>query len=267
MKKLLLTLSFLALIVISGLSQTCMPDENVPDTLVGVAPFPFDAELNPMGGISDTACVNEPFEFVFTLVVPDTFAFSGLTFPITGIDLDPETAITNLPNGIDYACNPPTCVFPADTTGCVVLYGTVNDTVGVYDLQISGLVRSELSDLPLSFPNPQLAPGNYFLHVKEEGQCAVSSTQSLAELGVSATARPNPTSGFTQIAINSPINGDFDLIVSNLFGQAVHRERINLVAGANTFDFDASQLPVGMYVYTISDGTRQLSEKLIISRR
>jgi len=128
-------------------------------------------------------------------------------------------------------------------------------------------VRSELSDLPLSFPNPQLAPGNYFLHVKEEGQCAVSSTQSLAKLGVSATARPNPTSGFTQIAINSPINGDFDLIVSNLFGQAVHRERINLVAGANTFDFDASQLPVGMYVYTISDGTRQLSEKLIISRR
>lgn len=267
MQKILLTLGFAVLAYGISVAQDCMPAENLPDTLIGVVPFPFDQELNPMGGINDTACVNEPFEFVFTLVVPSTFTFVGQQLPLNSIDLGAEGAISNLPAGLDYACNPPTCIFQADTTGCVVLYGTVSDTAGVYDLQIAGIVRTAVADLPLSFPNPAIAPGNYFLHVKGEGECAPSSTRDLAALGVVASARPNPTSGFTQIAISSPISGNFDFVVNDLLGQQVHRKRIDVIAGENTFDFDGSNLAAGMYIYTITDGKRQLSDKLIINRR
>lgn len=267
MQKLLLTLVCSVLTWSISLAQDCVADPNVPDTLIGVVPFPYDAVANPMGGITDTACVNEDFQFVFTLVVPETFTFVGQQLPLISIDLGAEGAITNLPNGIDYACNPPTCIFPADTTGCVILYGTVNDTAGVYDLQIAGIVRTALADLPLSFPNAQIAPGNYFLHVKEEGQCAPSATRDLSELGVNAMVRPNPTTGFAQILVNSPIRGNYDFLVSDLMGKQVHRERISIAPGENTYDFDGSKLPVGMYIYTITDGERQLSNKLIISRR
>ncbi len=267
MQKLLLTLSFAVLACSISVAQDCMPDETLPDTIIGVAPLPFEADLNPTGGINDTACVNEPFEFVLTLIVPNTFTFVGQELPLNSIDLGAEGAISNLPAGLDYACNPPTCIFQADTTGCVILYGTVSDTAGVYDLQIAGIVRTAVADLPLSFPNPAIAPGNYFLHVREEGQCTPSSTRDLAALGVVASARPNPTSGFTQIAISSPISGNFDFIVSDLLGQQVYRKRIDVVVGENTFDFDGSNLAAGMYVYTIRDGMRQLSDKLIINRR
>ncbi len=266
MKKILLLLIFAMTTLATGFAQDCMPAQNLPDSLVGVVPLPFDPETNPMGGINDTACVNEDFEFVFTLVIPEVFTLSGVSLPLNSIDLATEGAITNLPNGIDYACNPPNCVFPKDTSGCVVLYGVVNDTTGIYDLQIAGTVRTALFDLPLTFPNAAVFPGNYFLHVKPEGQCVSSSAGDLADLGVSTKVRPNPFSSFTQIVVNTPISGDFDLIVTNLLGRKVHRQRINLFEGENTIDFDGSQLASGIYIYTISNSERQLSNKMILNR-
>ena len=250
-------------------AQSCVPLEGLPDTLIGVVPLPFEPESNPTGGISDTACLNELFEFTFTIVVPEEFdPGTGTPVGVISIDLATEGAVTNIPDAFDYVCDPPNCIFPKDSTGCVLLFGTPEDPedVGVWDLEIAGTVRTGFLDLNLTFPNPLLFDGNYFLHVKEEGQCMVSSVEELATK-VRMTNVPNPFSSYTQILVNSDEAGAFDFQVRDLMGKAVHNERVQILEGANTIDFDASNLANGIYIYSISNGTDVVSKKMVLNRR
>ncbi len=265
MKKLLLCLSFLVVVLTLSHAQECVPAENLPDTLIGPYPKPYDSEISPTGGITDTACVNEDFEFVVTLVIPATFSILGNDLPIQNISVNPDTAVRNLPKGLDYVCEPPTCVFPANSKGCIKLFGTVNDTTGVYDVSISGFVSTGFFNLPLTFPDATLFRGNYYLHVKTEGQC-LTSTEELANLEVSAVNRPNPFNGFTQIVVNSKVSGNFDFVVSDLVGKQVHRERVSIWEGENNIRYDGSHLASGAYIYTLSDGVHRFSSKMIVSK-
>lgn len=265
MKKLLLFLLFAVILLNLSNAQDCMPAEMIPDSIVGPYPLPYDPETSPMGGITDTACVNKDFEFVVSLVIPSTFSILGNSVPIQNITVNPDSAVKNLPKGMDYVCNPPTCVFPANSKGCIKLYGTVNDTAGVYDVSISGFVNTGFFALPLTFPDETLFKGHYYLHVKPAGQC-VTGTRDLAELEVSAENRPNPFSGSTQFVIQSKVSGNFDLIVSDLVGKQLHRERISLWQGENNIRYDASNLAAGVYIYTISDGAHRFSGKMVVNR-
>lgn len=265
MKKLVLFLFFITLIFNLSNAQECMPIQNLPDTAVGPYPRPFDAETNPTGGITDTACVNEDFEFVVTLAIPTTFSILGNTLPIQNISVAPDTAVKNLPKGLDYICNPPNCIFPANSKGCIKIFGTVNDTAGVYDVSISGNLSTGFFNLPLTFPDVTLFRGNYYLHVKPQGQC-LTSTNDLANLEVSAFNRPNPFSGWTQIVVHSKISGNFDFVISDLVGRQLHRERISLWEGENNLQYDGSQLPAGVYIYTIRDEAHQFSSKMIVNK-
>ncbi|MBK7873285.1 MAG: T9SS type A sorting domain-containing protein [Saprospiraceae bacterium] len=262
MKRILLLSIVIFSIGKSLIAQTCTPDRTLPDSVV-IFPLPF-SETNPMGGINDTACIGEPFEFAVTVNVPATFASPFGTVPINSIDMATDGAIRKIPVGIDYVCNPPNCIFPKDSSGCILLFGTVNDTAGVYDVAIDFVIQSVIA-FPISFPNPSLFPGNYYLHVKPNGEC-VTSTDDLADLGVSTKVRPNPFSGFAQIVINTPISGNFDFTVTDLLGRKIRRERVNLIVGENTIDFDGSELAAGVYIYTLSDGERQLSDKMIVQK-
>lgn len=265
MKKLLLFLFFAVVAVHFVAAQTCTPAKNLPDSLIGPYPPPFDPATNPQGGISDTACINKDFQFVVTLVIPSTFSIAGINLPIQNINLNPETAISNLPKGLDYVCNPPNCVFKADTSGCILLYGTVNDTAGVYDVKISGTLVTPLTSLPLTFPDATLFKGNYYLHVKPAGQC-VTGTDDLDNREMSAYNRPNPFTGLTQIVVNSNVNGNFNFVVSDLVGKQLYREKVNLWEGENTIRYDGSNLAAGVYIYTITDGSLQFSGKMIVSK-
>ncbi len=265
MKKLVLFLLFAVVAAHFVTAQTCVPAKDLPDTLVGPYPPPYDPQTNPKGGITDTACVNKDFQFVVTLAIPTVFSIGGFNLPITNITLSTETALSNLPKGLDYVCNPPNCVFLPDTSGCILLYGTVNDTAGIYDLKITGTLVTPITSLPLTFPDATLFKGNYYLYVRPEGQC-VTGTDDLANLEVSAVNHPNPFNGWTDIVVNSKVSGNFNFVVSDLVGKQLHRERVNLWQGENTIRYDGSQLAAGVYIYTISDGSRQFSGKMIVNR-
>ena len=93
-------------------------DEEVVD------PFPFTDD-NPLGGISDTACINNYFEFSVSLSPTDQFPLTGAD--IANIQLPLTGAIDGLPTGMQYNCNPPDCIIPSDTVGCILIYGTPTD--------------------------------------------------------------------------------------------------------------------------------------------
>lgn len=266
-KIVLLLLTFFTLQLGAAWAQSCEPAEDLPDGAI-VFPLPY-TEDNPMGGISDTAQINCPFEFTVTISTPPDF--NGL--PLEQISVAATGAIDNLPSGLTYLCNPPNCTFDADSTGCILLYGTPDETnaTGAYPLVINGSLRLlGGTEIAIFYPGfPGLPEGSYDLHLNQgppEVPCTSSAAEEQLRRSVTMESRPNPTTGYTQIQVSSIIGGEFDFIVTDLLGQVVHRQRVLIFEGDNTIEFDASQLPAGMYTYALRNQHGAVARQLVIGR-
>lgn len=253
MKQLILPLLLLFGIFADLQAQECAPDlEGIPDTASGVFPLPFIADERPDGGIADTAFLNKPFDYTFTIrFTSDTLTVGVVTGAIQRVALNPTGAVTYDPPLTDfsYVCDPPNCTFEADSVGCVKIFGTVTnpDEVGRHELKLAANVTFTVSGvpitLPLTFPNEQIAEvgGNYYLFVKLH-----SGTFGAYVPDIEVNNRPNPFSEFTQIRITSREVGDFELRVMDMLGQVVRRQRLNLAYGENIIDFDGRDLSDGL---------------------
>lgn len=269
MRTILGTFALLLLgIAVQAQTPICKPDTTLADTLFGVFPVPYST-TNPLGGIRDTACINTPFEFAFTLKVPSTFTVAGTQVPVTQASLATTGAVKNLPTGLTYACDPPNCVFLANTSGCILLSGTPTDPtqVGQIDLQITGSISSFIT-IPVTFPDASGAlfpPGNYFLYLRPQGSpaCTPSSTQDLAATRLQLSTQPNPFTDLTEVSVVSELRGNFDFRVFDMTGRMVHRAPVQIVQGINRFTFDGSQLPPGLYVYSLTDGISSIARKMV----
>jgi len=268
-----LLFSFVFILSVNFLSaqdRTCVPDSFYADSTAGVYPKPY-SDINPLAGIGDTVCLGTEFEYTLTLNIPDSFATNTVlgTVPVFSFSANPDNAVSNLPEGFDFVCNPPNCVFSSETgLGCILLYGSTNDAeaVGQYDLAISGQLNSIIS-LNISFPDSVLfTAGNYFLDVAENGTgpCIFSSTAEPFANKFSLQSQPNPFVGQSQVLIQSKINGSFTFSVHNLFGQLQYQERVQLMQGENRIPLDGSNLEKGMYLVSISDGFQGVSTKVIV---
>ncbi len=276
MKRLLLVaLPLFVGVSLCAQALTCEPDTTLPDSVL-IFPLPYSDSLQT-GGISDTACLNTPYSFTFTLNIPDTVVleFQGemAELPIQDVNLNTTGAIQGLPSGMSYVCNPPNCIFPANTTACVVIGGTANDTLnlGKNELTITGNVRvNTVINFPVSFPDTTgtFPEGEYAVYVRSEDapSCLPSSTFDPFGAQVQVRSQPNPTTGLTQIYVESERNGNHFFRIFNLSGHILHEEMINLTFGENNIPFDGSNLPSGMYLYAISNGSSMVTKKLIIAR-
>lgn len=162
-------------------AQTCLPDSTLKDSSAGVYPKPI-SPTNPNGGITKTACINKPYEFTFTVVVPDTVEVPIFPSPIAleKVSIDTTGAILNLPEGISYACNPPNCIFKKNTFGCLSLFGTPNTNNQAGDFK--PIIKLKLTvnvgipfDYNTEYPGPAF-PGEYILKLVNEADCASSNT-------------------------------------------------------------------------------------------
>ena len=264
MKKVLLAL-FLIAAATPFFAQDCMPDPQYADS-VGVYPLPFVEGENGepgTGGIPDSACVGIFYQTNFTIIVD--------TFVINGIEAIPDyleiTEVSNLPEGMTYACNPADCTYYPQEPGCASVYG-IPTTAGDFSLQISGvayLFGGSIS-YPINFPDPAIAPGEYILHVREadDENCGEpSSVESPAAIN-SVVVAPNPFTDFTQINIQAATAGTYDFAVTDLLGRTVNRQTLNVNAGDNSFTFNGSDLAKGIYIYAISQGDKVTSGKLVV---
>jgi hypothetical protein len=77
---------------------------------------------------------------------------------------------------------------------------------------------------------------------------------------------PNPFNQYTQIAIQSEKQQAAQLQVFNTMGALVHNQQINLNAGRNTVDFDATNLPSGVYYYSIINANGKLTKTMMIAK-
>lgn len=262
------TLFFLFLNIAFIQAQDCMPVELPTDTSI-IVPGPYD-EATMLGGIA-SACINEEYEQVLTLKIPQTVPFGGVEIAIDSASIATEGGIEGLPVGINYSCNPPSCIFVSDVPGCILLSGTPDATnpEGQYDLSLE---ITAFSIIPLTIQYPDDIPdvdGTYFIDVYAEGsvECdGPSSNNDLLSRSFAISNQPNPFSDHTEIKIESTLNKTVEFLVMDFTGKLVRQEMISLQVGSNIISLDSSQLAEGMYAYLIRDGQNTLSNKMVLNR-
>lgn len=267
MAKTLLSYAFLILFAWNTNGQSCTPDQTYADSTSGVYPPPYDPVESPHGGIRQCAIIGQPFSFDFTVVVGDTIRFGSFAFPLDSIRI---TEVQNLPVGLNYICNPPTCSFPKNSVACANLFGapTSTNSPGAYDLKIIGeaFVNGSSLPFPMEFPNAQLAPGKYTIHLLADDTtpCPVTAVSEAFQGRMSMLLMPNPASNAVMLKISSMLSGNFRLRVIDLLGRATHQQMLNLQPGEQSLQIDCSLFTPGIYTVMLSNEKGFLTEKLVI---
>jgi hypothetical protein len=76
---------------------------------------------------------------------------------------------------------------------------------------------------------------------------------------------PNPFSGTSTITVTLKQNANLSLEVSNITGQQIMlKERGYVNAGTYYFSVDATEIPSGIYFYTVKAGDSQVTRKMIV---
>lgn len=173
---------FTGLMVLYG-QDICVPSETFADSSAGVYPLPYHEVLFPDGGIHDTVCVGSPFEYTFTAVLEDSIAWMGFSFKLNSLEILPN-GVLNLPAGLQYGCNPPNCVFQANSMGCLKIYGTATEAndPGSYDLQLRAkiVVANGLISVIDTLPE-LLVPGSHYYLPVEPATSSHCQTSSLSD--------------------------------------------------------------------------------------
>lgn len=251
MKLLIGSIFFILTFVNLNAQVNCLPDSLYRDSTVGVYPRPV-TPANPNGGITKPACINKPYEFVLTIKIPDTVSSQGFNILLTSAKIETTGAVQNLPEGITYSCNPPDCVFPKLSLGCIKLHGTPTSAnlPGKYKPVINLILNTVLlGAIPISYPGPQF-PGEYILTLLDES-CQVGLSNPSEE---KQSWFPNPSNG--NFHTTNPNVQNIKLY--NSFGQMVYSN-----FGSTRIDIE-NQLNSGLYFIHWFEGEKSYTQKMWI---
>lgn len=234
-------------------AQSCVPDPQYADSTGFVFPFPYHPVNNPEGGIDQPACIDQYYEFVWTIKVPEDVTVFGLQAQLEYLKLDTVGAVSNLPIGMDYLCNPPDCMFNVNEPGCVLIYGTPTNgnTPGIFDLAFEGFLKTvSFGVLPVMFPDENLYPGNYYLELLPPNDPGCLSSIGDPVLGISDfRLAPNPITDWTVAEISSSkvLSGTFEIY--DLTGRQYQTWSVTVQHGVNHIPLDLSNLKPGYWLY------------------
>lgn len=253
MIKRLLSLTFVASIVTSVAFAQCTP---IPSTPVGFFPDPNQGQNMTPGD------PNQSYSQVFNFKVPKDTTVNFQGFPVDAeIDSVHFDDITGLPNGLSYSCSNTDCYYDSLEVGCIDVSGTINDTVGTYEVTVmvtfygtalGGTVATEQAG-SLPFATYQFAVGNV----------GVQDHLNLSRFEV-VQNYPNPFEKETLISFSSPTNATYDFNVYNVLGELIKTKKIKAEQGLNQFTFASENYPSGVYVYSLSDANNTITKRMII---
>lgn len=250
-------------ILTAGIGQNCIPDSTYQDSTAGIYPGPITDE-NPDGGIDTFACIEQEWEFTFTVVVPDTFSFNGFLLDLDSASIEEEGAVEGLPEGLDYACDPPDCVFPANSIGCLILQGTPTaaNVPGDYEPVITMTIYTNLAPVTTTFPGSAF-PGKYIIELRD-AQCLPTTTEHYAWPDAWASY-PNPVSDAWTVEFEAGSTSSHTVEVHSLTGEKV-MQRQWTGSGHQNVTFDVSGMSPGLYTYTVRSGDRFATGKLVLAQ-
>lgn len=251
MKKTLLTLT-LALAFIGAQAQ-CTPDPQY--TAVGIYP-------DSLTGLSP-ATVGIAYNQNITIIVPsDTVAdVFGQMVPVT-IDKIDLTSVTGLPSSFSYSCDPPSCSFPGGTTKCAELSSVAPTSSEIGLHQIIFKTTTYVSGVPFIGTTTQNDTIDYY-YLQVSGVTSTinqfdNTTFELKEV------YPNPVSNQAKIQFVSGTTENITFKIYNLLGEEIESQLISSSKGVNTINLNTSSYSKGIYLYSINNGNKVLTKRMII---
>lgn len=250
----------------------CSPNPIYKDSTAGIYPRPYN-DSTRMGGISRPVCIGQDYEYPLTVNIPDTitvpFGNTTITIGLLSAILDTTNAVTGLPKGIRYYCNPGNCMMAKNQLGCVVLKGnaTTENKPGTYDLVINLKLITQAGTFDVAFPGP-FFPGKYFLTVAEPASqaCLTSPVLELKEPAASHHAFPIPARDHLNIRVYALESGPASLFFQDVSGRTMLSLPIKLNKGDNTVSVPVSGLQSGAYIYSLRIGKSVYSRRFAVLR-
>ena len=250
MKKIVLFISIITC-SLSSFGQ-CNADLSLMDSLFGVWP---DTLTN-----FPPAQLNMAYSTQLDVRIPADASVVNPAFQLP-VDSGFVADVIGMPPGLSYVCNSQTgafCTFLGDTVGCAVIEGTPT-VAGVYPLviEMTGYVTFAgfATPVPLTFTG-------YKIVVSEPSGIGEALT---AKLELSQNI-PNPFETITNIPFSVPNAGEVEIIVSTLLGKKLISTKLQAEAGDNSYEFDASLIGSGLYLYSISTGDQKITRKMFVKK-
>ena len=266
-----------------GENDVCEPNENLsPDNAI-IYPLPFGVIPIDEGGfgVDKQAVINQPFEYTWTVVWPDTFiapvvfveaAAGTQTFFLDETSFIMDGQFVPIPDGLTLEMFPKNGILTPNTVACIKLSGTPTAEVAPGDYLITFKVESCLT-IPGVFEGcmdafiPDILsgfPGEYRLTIKPDGTTAVKETLNDK---VSLIVSPNPFSSQTVIEFNSAtLSGDYMFEVFNVSGEKMQTRPINMKSTVQSIVLDGSDLMDGIYFYQLRGKEGLITGKLVLQR-
>jgi hypothetical protein len=78
---------------------------------------------------------------------------------------------------------------------------------------------------------------------------------------------PNPFNSISDITFSSLNSTDVDFKVYDLLGKVILSKSVKADKGLNTIQMDASSFAPGIYVYSIKNGDKTITKRMIVSTK
>ncbi len=233
-------------------SAQCTPDPQY--TAQGV--YPDTIQNLPHG------TVGQAYSTVVTVVVPeDTMVTDPLPLTLDVVDFQLDT-IRDMPPGFTYECWPNTCIWPGNSSGCILISGPplTSPESGIYPLYIKIIAHFTSIIGPITrqgqLPGYEIVIDNTIMPV---------GVETVDKLGFRLMQNvPNPSIGETMIGFTSVNQVEMELNLYNSMGQVVMTKKVKAERGLNEIILTTSHLAEGMYIYTLNNGNKVLKQRIVV---
>ena len=166
-----------------------------------------------------------------------------------------QTIIASNPDGAD---------FPLIVTVDAKISSTNN---AFANFVLSNRWLSEVTTIPGVQPIPVIG---YVIKVRpsEAGGCEPLATIAIDLQSTAFEVQgnfPNPFTGTTEIRFTKSNRSDVEFEVRNMVGKQILNRTIKAERGQNNISFNADKFIPGIYFYTINDGKKSITRKMIVS--
>lgn len=235
-----------------SVAQICVPDIScIPgSTPYGICP-------DSTTGLA-IGTVGVPYSQLMSIKVPPDASSFGAP-PGTGLTSIEIGSVDSLAPGLTYACVPASCNFPAPSNGCVLITGT--PTVA-WNKQVIVHGIGHLTLPIIGTPFTQTIDNKQYRSVILDP--AGVETLDLSKFDVDQNS-PNPFSESSEIRFSSVDNSNVEFKVFNMLGAVIYNRNFKTAKGVNIIKIEANSFAPGVYIYSLSNGDRTITKRMIVA--
>jgi hypothetical protein len=250
MKKIYVLIMLLPLFIKAQTVPTCSLDPTFHKS-EGIWP---DSAMNFVSGT-----VGQPYLQNVTVKIPYDTVTSAGTFHYAHVDLQPSSSNWGLPPGLSLTGTPTTFKFPGNDSSCMMIYGTPT-TAGSYTLTFVLKVYS--TETGNTFALTTYTVGYYHITITAAASISTNTTYGFQVM----QNNPNPVVANTAIKFTTPADGKAKIAVYNITGQKMTDKEFTVLRGDNSYDFDATTLENGLYLYSVEFNGQKQIRRMVVAK-